>query len=175
MKEKQKHLDAFEFFFALGGAATEENCRKVAEKFQISERTFWNWYKKLGWKERVQLRNIEVSKKVEEKTNTTIADNKAKYLSYVHKLFDDWKNKVDQGEIPVEVKSVSDVDKVVKLALLLQNEATDKTKTEYTGNVNGMVTMVIPDDPKLRARGRDLIQSIRSGQMESSDPGHGDQ
>ncbi len=130
MREKEVHIDAFEYFYSLGGAASAENCRRVADKFQISERTFWNWYKKLGWKERVHLRNIDVRKKVEEKTNTTIADNKANYLSYVHKLFNDWKAKVDAGEVPVEIKSVSDVDKIVKLALLLQDEATDKTETK---------------------------------------------
>ena len=130
MKEKQKHLDAFELFYTLGGEASHENCRGVAEELQISERTFWNWYKKFGWKERVQLRNIDVSKEVEKKTNSTIADNKAKYLTYVHKLFDDWKKKVDSGEAPVEIKSASDVDKIVKLALLLQNEASEISKVE---------------------------------------------
>ena len=37
-------------------------------------------------------------------------------------------------------------------------------------NVNG-----IPTDPRVRARGRDLIQQIRTGQVESSDTGNGDQ
>jgi hypothetical protein len=123
MKEKQKHLDAFEFFYLMGGVASDENCSKVAGKFQVSERTFWNWYKNFGWKERVELRNIEINKEVIKKTNPAIVDNKAKYLTYVHKLFDDWKKKVDNGEIPVEIKSASDVDKIVKLALLLQYEA----------------------------------------------------
>jgi len=37
-------------------------------------------------------------------------------------------------------------------------------------NVNG-----VPTDPKVRARGRDFIQQIRAGQVESSNPGDGDQ
>ena len=148
MREKQKHIDAFDYFYQLGGAASAENCRRVAEKFQISERTFWNWYKKLGWKERVHLRNIDVGKKVEEKTNTTIADNKANYLSYVHKLFNDWKAKVDSGEVPVEIKSVSDVDKIVKLALLLQDEATDKTETKIQSEGKYEVTKRIICSPE---------------------------
>jgi hypothetical protein len=123
MKEKQKHLDAFELFYRMGGIASQESCSKVADKLQISERTFWNWYKKFGWSERVHIRNIDVNKKVVENTNSEIAANKAKYLTYAHKLFDDWKKKVDSGEIPVEIKTVSDVDKIVKLALLLQDEA----------------------------------------------------
>jgi hypothetical protein len=36
---------------------------------------------------------------------------------------DDWKKKVDRGEVPVEITSPSDVDKIIKLALLLQDEA----------------------------------------------------
>ncbi len=129
MIEKQIHLDAFEYFYSLGGAATDKNVSKMSVKCQVSERTIWRWYKEFGWKERVQLRDIDVQKRVEKKTNETIADNKAKYLSYVHKLFDDWKRKVDQGHVPVEIKSVSDVDKVVKLGLLLQDEATEKNVT----------------------------------------------
>ena len=123
MNEKQKHLDAFELFYRLGGVGSDENFSKVSGKFQVTERTVWNWYKKFGWKERVHLRNIDVNKEVVKKTNSKLAANKAKYLTYAHKLFDDWKKKVDIGEIPVEIKTVSDVDKIVKLALLLQDEA----------------------------------------------------
>lgn len=173
MKEKQKHIDAFEEFYTLGGAASEENVRYLSGKCQVSERTIWRWYKSFGWKERVHLRNIDVNKEVEQKTNSTIADNKAKYLSYVHKLFDDWKTKVDEGEVPVEIKSVSDVDKVVKLGLLLQDEATDKTETRHKGSVD--IDVKLPDDPKLRARGRDLIQQIRTGEVESGNTGDGGQ
>ena len=132
MKEKQKHLDAFELFYRMGGIASQESCSKVADKLQISERTFWNWYKKFGWSERVHIRNIDVNKKVIEKTNTQLAANKAKYLTYVHKLIDDWKKKVDAGEIPVEIKSASDVDKIVKLALLLQDEAGEIIENKVT-------------------------------------------
>jgi hypothetical protein len=132
MNEKQKHLDAFELFYRLGGVGSDENFSKVSGKFQVTERTVWNWYKKFGWKERVHLRNIDVNKEVIKKTNSTIAANKAKYLTYAHKLFDDWKKKVDSGEIPVEIKSVSDVDKIVKLALLLQDEAGEIIENKVT-------------------------------------------
>lgn len=134
MKEKEKHLDAFELFYRMGGIASQENCSKVADKLQISERTFWNWYKKFGWSERVHLRNIEINKEVVKKTNSSIVANKAKYLTYVHKLIDDWKKKVDAGEIPVEIKSAADVDKIVKLALLLQDEAGEIIENKVTVN-----------------------------------------
>lgn len=136
MKERMKHRDAFEFFYALGGAPTNKNAAAVAKEFKVTERTFWNWYKKLDWKEKVQLRDIEISKGVEEKTITTLVENKAKYLSYVHKLFDDLKKKIERGEFPVEIKSVSDLDKAIKLGLLLQDQATEKTETTMKVNMN---------------------------------------
>jgi hypothetical protein len=112
----------------------------------VSERTIWRWYKELGWKDRVHLRNIEVAKGVEEKTNSTLIENKANYLSYVHKLFNDWKAKVDAGEVPVEIRTVSDVDKIVKLALLLQDEATDKTETTHKGKIEAVLPDGIPEE-----------------------------
>lgn len=41
-------------------------------------------------------------------------------------------------------------------------------------NVKVAVHNEIPEDPKVRARGRDFIQSIRAGQVESGNTGHGD-
>ena len=79
-----------------------------------------------------QLQNY--TKKQTKKTNTTIADNKAKYLTFIHKLLDDWKKKVDKGEVPVEITSPSDVDKIVKLALLLQDEAGEIIENQITVN-----------------------------------------
>ena len=47
---------------------------------------------------------------------------------------DDWKKKVDNGEVPVEITSPSDVDKIVKLALLLQDEAGEIIENQITIN-----------------------------------------
>lgn len=148
MKEEQKHLDAFEEFFALGGVASDKNVRYLSGKCQVSERTIWRWYKNFGWKERAYLRNIEVNKEVEKETNSTLVANKAKYLTYVHKLFDDWKVRVDAGEFPVEIKSVSDVDKIVKLALHLQDEPTDKSEINVSGKIEIDTDPTILNDPK---------------------------
>lgn len=126
MQEKQKHLDAFEAFYAMGGVGSDSNVSDLAKKCQVSERTIWRWYKAFGWKERVHLRDIAVAEEVSKKTTSTIAENKAKYLTFVHKIIDDLKKKFESGEIPVEIKSVSDLDKAVKLGLLLQDEATDR-------------------------------------------------
>ena len=125
MKEFQRHHEAFELYFSYiqSNKTISESIIRVASEYNVANSTMWRWHKEFNWDERAHLRNIEINKQVEKKTNTTIADNKAKYLTFIHKLLDDWKKKVDKGEVPVEITSPSDVDKIVKLALLLQDEA----------------------------------------------------
>lgn len=86
MKEALRHKEAFEFFYSLDGRPTAENCRRVADKLQISERSFWNWYKELNWKLRVEQRDIENAKKVEQKTNSEVVDAKADFRRTIFAL-----------------------------------------------------------------------------------------
>lgn len=160
MKEKQKHLDAFEAFYAMGGEGSDNNVRALSKKCQVSERTIWRWYKAFGWKERIHVRNIKVSEKVEEKTTSTIADNKAKYLTFVHKIIDDLKQKFESGEVPVEIKSVSDLDKAIKLGLLLQDEATDRQE------LKGVIQM--------KHQGLERLKRIEAKHNDNSHGGAGD-
>ena len=73
--------------------------------------------------------------------------------------------------------SISELD-IKKLGLQAVKVKHDITKDEPEHNINVNVgiqnDIQIPRDPGLRARGRAFIQSLRSGQVESSDPGNGD-
>ncbi len=134
MKEFQRHHNAFELYFSYiqSNKSKSESIIGVASEYNVANSTMWRWHKEFNWDERAHLRNIEINKQVEKKTNTIIADNKAKYLTFIHKLLDDWKKKVDKGEIPVEIKSPADVDKIIKLALLLQDEAGEIIENQVT-------------------------------------------
>jgi hypothetical protein len=136
MKEFQRHHNAFELYFSniQSNKTKSESIIGVASEYNVANSTIWRWHKEFNWDERAHIRNIEINKQVEKKTNTVIADNKAKYLTFIHKLLDDWKKKVDNGEVPVEIKSPSDVDKIIKLALLLQDEAGEITENQITIN-----------------------------------------
>jgi len=137
MKEFQRHHDAFELYFSYiqSNKTKSESIIGVASEYNLANSTMWRWHKEFNWDERAHLRNIEINKQVEKKINNTIADNKAKYLTFIHKLMDDWKRKVDKGEVPVEIKSASDVDKIVKLALLLQDEAGEIIENQISVNM----------------------------------------
>ena len=90
------------------------------EKTGLTERTIWTWYKELDWKLKEQERQIEVNKIIEKEQNEEIAKNKVKYLKINHKLLDKFIN----DDFPVEIESIRDYDTIIKLCLLLQEEAT---------------------------------------------------
>jgi len=136
MKETLRHKEAFEYFLSLGGEASRNNCRQVADKFQTTERTFWNWYKKYNWKERVEQRNIEISKGLVTKTNESIINTKADYRAEIkvqfsifkfmlNKLIENFKNNE-----PLVIKNLDNLkivvdsyEKLIRLDLTLIGEA----------------------------------------------------
>lgn len=131
MKENAKHREAFELYFQEreSGKSKNDSIRTVKEEFGVAESTVWRWHRNLDWSGREAIRSREVTKKLEQRTNTSIVENKANYLSYYHKLL----NKLVEQDLPIEIKNVQDLNLVIKGALLLQGEATENTKTEIEG------------------------------------------
>lgn len=89
--------------------------------------------------------------------------------------------KIDEFIINVPPETIRDMDPKDQVRAVINFL---KTKYQILGvidqskhvNVKVDVNEIpIPHDPQIRARGRDLIQQIRAGQMEPSNPGHGDQ
>ena len=130
MEEKQIHLDAFEKYFIhkQAGINTTEAIEKVWLTGTVSKKTLWKWKREFDWDEKEAIRSLEITKKVSEKTNTTIVDNKVTYLGIIHKLL----RKLQEGDYNIEIRNVSDVDKLIRTALLLQDESTgiEKVKVE---------------------------------------------
>ena len=148
IKEGLKQIEAFEHFYSLGGKATKENCRRVAETMQMSARTFWNWYKRYNWKEKVEQRNIENSKKIEAKTDKTIVNSKADYRADIktqlgilkailNKVIQDFKsnNVLDVDNVKDLEKVINSYEKLTKLDLSIMGEKLDKQ--EIIINING--------------------------------------
>lgn len=95
MKEKGKHILAYEYYFMLRGFASKRSKKeatkkldikrdsnfykqfislcgrrsllKVARKFNVSRTAVNNWYKAFNWEGRVRERDQEINKKVNEK------------------------------------------------------------------------------------------------------------
>jgi len=139
MKEKLRHIEAFELFYSLGGKASNKDVRKVADKCQVSERTIWRWYKKFNWKERVDQRNIENAKSLGKKTNKTVVNTKADYraeiktqLSILKAILNNAIKEIKAGNI-IDVNNTGQLKDIVncyeklgKLDLLMMGEATEE-------------------------------------------------
>jgi len=90
MKEKEsiRHRDtletrrAFDFYYTLGEKRT---LKQVAAEFGTSERTAENWSRWFDWQDRVEMRDIEIASRVEEKTNDIIVNIKAGYRKQIEK------------------------------------------------------------------------------------------
>jgi hypothetical protein len=133
MKETPLHWHAFEYFYQLsqkmavnGSSVAVNYCiQSVAKKFKKGERTVWRWYKDFEWETRLKERNQQIQKEIEKKINKTIVEEKADYLNIVHNILDEYQKQVIKGEIPVNIKNTMDLDRIIKLCLLIQNQPTE--------------------------------------------------
>ena len=139
MKELQRHIDAFEIYFKKKqeGNDTAKAITLASQECNFSETSLYTWKKEFDWDGREAIRAAEINKKVEEKTDSTIIENKTKYLSFYHKLLD----KLKKDGFNIDIKSPRDLDLVVRGALLLQGEYTEhKVRLEATQEVKLDIT-----------------------------------
>lgn len=130
-KETLRHRAAFDYYYSLGN---QRNLGKVAEQFQISRMSAKRWSLSFDWKTRLKSRDIEISNRIDEATNSAIVDQRKMVVSIVNKLIGASVIKLENGTLApaFPVESVQDFEKVVKLYLLLNNEPTDRTENVNT-------------------------------------------
>lgn len=97
-----------------------QDCSNIVPSYS----TIKYWSKNFNWQERVAQRNIELSKKMEQKTNTTVLNQKADYRKIIKEAIDDWYKKFGKGKAGPE--NVSDLERLMKLDLLLMGEPTEQ-------------------------------------------------
>jgi hypothetical protein len=121
MQEKQKHHDAFEFYYSLG---TKRSYPQVASKFTVSRTSVKKWAKAFNWQERVLIRDGEIANKVEKKTIDSIVEKKAKYLKMIDAAISTAFTKDESGKvlIKVGVEKVRDLKDLIDEALKLMGE-----------------------------------------------------
>lgn len=140
MKEKPETLEAFNYYFILGHKRTYE---AVAKKFKRTSQTVFNWAHKLNWKERVEQRDINLAKGIEEETGQCILQAKSNYRAEINNYLKTLKNlmatalkKDKDGKTILNIKVesprdavaiISAYDKLTKLDLLLMGESTERT------------------------------------------------
>lgn len=119
MIETLQHKEAFEYYYSLGEV---RKLTAVSLRFNCGKRTIEGWSKNFNWQERITQRDIEISKGLEKKTNTTILNEKANYRRIIKEAI--------KGMGDIKVLNPKDLGTLVKLDLLLMGEATEKTEAK---------------------------------------------
>ena len=116
---------AFDHYYSCG---SDRSLAKTGEYLGIHVRTITNWSKTDNWQTRIQQRDIENARRMEEKTNEAITDIRADYRKIIKATIADYIKKLKTGE--VSVGTVTDFERLVKLDLLLMGEATEKSSSD---------------------------------------------
>lgn len=128
MRETREKLDAFEYYVTLmdNGYNKSKAMKAIGKKYDRYFRTIWKWCSEFDWENRYYKRMMKVQKQIEAKRVRDLADNKILYLSQVHKLLNDFVEEgKEKGKLPVKIKTVRDLEILIKLALVLQESPTD--------------------------------------------------
>jgi len=138
MIETIKHKEAFDYYFALGG---DRGYTKVARKFNTSKTSVAKWSKAFNWLERITQREIALASAMEKKTNSTILDEKAKYRKIVKAMIGKLVKALQQ--VDSIAPNTMDLERLVKLDLLLMGEAIEKNDSPIIVNVLDEETRVM--------------------------------
>jgi len=127
MKEKLKHKEAFEYYYSLG---ENRGLRKVAQKFNITLTAVANWSKAFNWQDRIELRDINNAKKLEDKTDKAVVNSKADYRALIRKVVKEFEQKLKDKKIIIS--KPGDLADMAKLDLLMMGEATERGELNIT-------------------------------------------
>jgi len=156
MKETLRHREAFEYYYSLGH---DRSLTSVALQCGISERSVAAWSKAFDWQARIEQRDQENARRIQQKTDETIVGVKAKYRKVIGAAISDFVARLKAGQIVVD--SVSDLERLVKLDLLLMGEATE-THAHRVEEVLGFDNL---DDAELRQRLAEAADVLTPGEL----------
>ena len=120
MKETLRHSQAFDFFFSLGD---KRSLAKVSRQFNVSVQSLVKWSKNFNWEFRIEQRNIESSRKMEQKTNRDVLNTRADYrkeikesLSILKAALNTVIKELPNGKkgLAVRIEDITDLTKILK-------------------------------------------------------------
>jgi nitrate reductase NapAB chaperone NapD len=145
MKETPRHIKAFELYYAMGENRSLENLHQKYPNDTPKIDALKKWSKAFNWQQRVEQRDIENSKALEDKlkpqTNKTIVNTKADYRAEIKTQLGILKAILNQAIKDIKEKRIIKVantnelkdvvnsyEKLSKLDLLMMGEATERSE-----------------------------------------------
>lgn len=127
-KESSLQKEAFEIYYHLGD---KRSLKSVAKEVDRTERTVAGWSRAYSWVDRVKQREIEDARNVGGNAlNIKTTDIKTRYRVLMNNMIA--KASVAMAEGKLAIKNVNDLEKVIKLDLLLMGEATENLTNSST-------------------------------------------
>jgi hypothetical protein len=121
-KENNLQREAFELYYAMGEL---RSLKKVSERVDRTERTVAGWSREFNWVDRVKQREIEDAKNNDKNAlNSQTTDVKTRYRILINNLMANASRKIADGTL--SIRNVQDLERVVKLDLLLMGESVDR-------------------------------------------------
>ena len=131
-KENKLQREAFEIYYHMGD---KRSLRAVSEKVCRTERTLAGWSRAYNWVDRVKQREIEDARNNALSTNalnSQTTDIKTRYRIMINSLMDKASREIASGKL--QIRNVQDLERAVKLDLLLMGEATDRQDNTGTSS-----------------------------------------
>ena len=129
-KENKLQREAFEIYYALGD---KRSLKAVAQQVNRTERCVAGWSRAYNWVDRVKQREIEDARNEGiNSLNKQTTDIKTRYRILLNNLMAKASKQIAEGKLAI--KNVQDLERVVKLDLLLMGEATDRQDTNNNGS-----------------------------------------
>lgn len=153
-EERLEQKKAFEYYYQSGDA---RSYTKVSEAFGVSHLTVAKWGKAFNWQGRVEQRDIEIGQKLKEQTSAIVLNTKATYRQIIKTAVDQFLGKLEKGLIDID--SINDIEKLIKLDLLLMGEKTENVICETLHKIEEYADVY----NKLAHRGRSVLQSGDAG------------
>ena len=128
MREELHHQRIFDIYYSMGENRSLQKLWEQLDQDNTIERpsmaTLKRWSGVLSWQERIEQRDMENSRRLEQKTNNTIVNEKANYRKIIKAAIGKFVKNLQDGK--VDISSVQDAERLVKLDLLLMGEATER-------------------------------------------------
>ena len=127
-KETLRHKEAFELYYSMGN---ERGLQKVADHFGVTLKAVAQWNMSFNWQERVEQRDIEIGKKLQERTIDTILNEKANYRKIIKLGIGQIVDSMRNGDLTYKIQ---DLDKLIRLDMYLlgENESSVKIENNHT-------------------------------------------
>ena len=151
-KETKLQKEGFEIYYALG---SRRSLKLVAEQVNRTERCVAGWSRDYNWVDRVKQREIEDARNEGVNSlNRETTDVKTRYRILINNLMAKASQYIAEGKLAI--RNIQDLERVVKLDLLLMGEATSRDD-----NAGGNVTELSKADKERLDAITKLLEGVK--------------